>query len=1030
MSQRRRPTSEGASAVLSLREYVALSASAAGGTGAETARTSTAGNWVRRAPEVPLSEWARRWGLPTPGPLPAAGTAPAAGAALLSALLAGRKENLTAVPPEFPTFVDTALDASQRQAVARALATPDVCLLQGLPGSGRSRVLAEILTQLADRGQRVLLLAPTAAALDRVLEFLPAAVAQQALRWCAPEEHPEQLPPAAQAQTLPAWQRRLREHLLPQLRSAWAAATNRQEQRRTEAAVWQELLELVQEQARLEQQVRLLQEQQGAIPAQVAQQVQQVLASEEAFADATGSAAEWQERLRHCQRTYRLQEQQLQARQQQLRELLQHHQERLRELRARQQTLAPRAQAWQQRRWWSWHWWRALCCRMWRSQWQTLEKEVENLEGILATLQAEGRDLEAALAQLAARFAEDCQQQQQAEIARRQAALQEEEAAVRRRLDQLAAQVEQQGSQLFREHPRPSGRWLDLVPAAYQAWQERCLQEAAADELAGQALAYVESLLAQEADDWLARVPLLVAPLSLLRTAAWLRLAGIWDMVLLEEADCLSQAELLEAAGAGRRCLLMGSPAPEALWPRPGTGIPAPTTRTPFARLWEALHADPRRLPLAWVREGERLCCRLQAVPAEDRRYLEREPVADFPDIELRIWAPPGVPPRLAEVVFPCTLSLPQAKQYLYRELEKVLIQAQGCNAFWQEQSAGWRFWIGPEPPSGVQAVDLAEGVREWLGDWPGLSEGEAARGQPVGLSWAVDFARDQGWEWTRCADWVQQHLHLWDWGRTFYLDRLHRPRGPLAAILAELLGQPDNAAGGKGGGCLPALEFLPVPARAPRHRRSPEASRRPGSPTTGAGLEVDLSVPREAARLPAELRARLPEKGLVNYPEAQALVRYVQRLLEDPCLRALPAPRTVAVLAFQPAQVALLRALLADNALLGRTDIEVTADTPEAWRQRECAVAVLSLTRSRRQPALLSTSVEQWLLALTRPRFRLCLVGDAGMLCQQVWEPSVLSQSPVAFLEAQLAQGLRRYLHGQGRFPEAFRLRTDCQAS
>src|SRR5260370_2635116 len=92
---------------------------------------------------------------------------------LLHALLNGQTKDLVAVgPPPLETIVDTALDPWQREAVARAVHTPDLCLIQGTPGTGKSRVVAEILLQAARRGERVLFLAPAPAALDRVLEQL------------------------------------------------------------------------------------------------------------------------------------------------------------------------------------------------------------------------------------------------------------------------------------------------------------------------------------------------------------------------------------------------------------------------------------------------------------------------------------------------------------------------------------------------------------------------------------------------------------------------------------------------------------------------------------------------------------------------------------------------------------------------------------------------------------------------------------------------------------------------------------------
>src|SRR4051794_99779 len=63
------------------------------------------------------------------------GTPADPGRQLLARLLGGRTEELEPIRPVPVEVADSALDAAQREAVARALQTPDICLVQGLPGT-------------------------------------------------------------------------------------------------------------------------------------------------------------------------------------------------------------------------------------------------------------------------------------------------------------------------------------------------------------------------------------------------------------------------------------------------------------------------------------------------------------------------------------------------------------------------------------------------------------------------------------------------------------------------------------------------------------------------------------------------------------------------------------------------------------------------------------------------------------------------------------------------------------------------------
>lgn len=67
-------------------------------------------------------------------------------------------------------LLDQHLTERQRQAVATAIATPDICLIHGAPGTGKTRVICEVIQQAAARDWKILLVAPTHVAVDNVIE--------------------------------------------------------------------------------------------------------------------------------------------------------------------------------------------------------------------------------------------------------------------------------------------------------------------------------------------------------------------------------------------------------------------------------------------------------------------------------------------------------------------------------------------------------------------------------------------------------------------------------------------------------------------------------------------------------------------------------------------------------------------------------------------------------------------------------------------------------------------------------------------
>lgn len=63
-------------------------------------------------------------------------------------------------------------NSEQRAFVCTAISTPDLAVLEGPPGSGKTTVIVELLLQLLRRGKRVLLVASTNVAVDNILEKL------------------------------------------------------------------------------------------------------------------------------------------------------------------------------------------------------------------------------------------------------------------------------------------------------------------------------------------------------------------------------------------------------------------------------------------------------------------------------------------------------------------------------------------------------------------------------------------------------------------------------------------------------------------------------------------------------------------------------------------------------------------------------------------------------------------------------------------------------------------------------------------
>jgi hypothetical protein len=975
---------------------------------------------------------------PTPGPAPGP-------LQLLLQLLNGQTQDLQALCASPVTLHDTALDASQREAVERAIGTPELCLIQGLPGTGKSRVAAEIVLQAAAQGERVLLLGSSPAAVDRILGMVAGHEVVCAVRCVGPDEKVNELSASMRTLTFAEKVSAIREHSVLRAQRGRDEAEQCCCRRQKEESVWPRLLELAAAWQQLEEQRAVVRMGHARVPDEVQAQA---AAAESAAPASSPSAffaalAAWASTLAQTQARLAGDLELTRVAQSKSRQTLA-------SLLAQAEPLRPLAAAKQKGRWWTPRWWRATYQRDVVGRLAALDAQIETIQADLKAkdeaiqrLSAERAAVDQTAAAERARLVGAEVEARQAEVRDQAEALDHQAGLLRNKWDNLCHDLAVPGE-------RPPALAVTAVHAARELWQAQGEQDEERCRFARQWAAYLDEAAEEVATHLPGYTNVVAATTTALAgdphfgdTAAT---SQVFDLLLLDEAEQVTESEVLKAARRARRWVLIGQPAIDGerpLLPKPGptrNARPAAASGTAglrtgcFQRLWETLHGDPTRLAYAWVQDGERICCQLRPVTPEQRRWIESERVADLPEIELRILALPRVKPALAEVMFPPTMSIHEAKHYLYSELQEFPVQAPGRRLTWIDEPERVVLRLARTPAVDARAVTLEPGVQEWVGRTPA----EAAGARPVAVwhTCRLEFDRQAGWDRSRAEAWVHDHLHIRDLGRTAVLEVPYRMTPPLAAVLADVLFDESFSLDGEAKVAPasprhPALEFIAVP---PLARGKGERGARPSTtakalPRSGAGLELDLAAPRQGDRLPAELRAGLPGRGLVNYLEALAVVRRLEELVAAwPGNQ--PERSGIAVLALYAPQVELLRRLIQQSAKLKSANLPITVELPGALRQRECQVVLLSLTRSHSHRAVSFGDRPQALtLAMTRARSRLLLFGDPGTIVRRSQWAGALDHldEATAAREGQLITRLVRYLQGQGRHPGAFHL---CEGS
>jgi hypothetical protein len=234
-----------------------------------------------------------------------------------------------------------------------------------------------------------------------------------------------------------------------------------------------------------------------------------------------------------------------------------------------------------------------------------------------------------------------------------------------------------------------------------------------------------------------------------------------FGLLILDRAEELPEPEFSRLSLLAERWVLVGEALPPAE-SRSQNGRPARngrTTEVPFVyRLAKSLDRE------TWAMEGDRLVCRLSPLTPEQRREMTREPLADRPEIELRFVAPEGEP-ILAEIAFPTSLGVPDAKSFLFHTLGEVLFRTCGEFTWKHEAAAITAVWTATDTSAGVW-IDLESGVREKI-TGSGL----------FAFTAAVSFDTAAGWDAEKAQAWLANCLPPLATSRFAALPRSPGPR-------------------------------------------------------------------------------------------------------------------------------------------------------------------------------------------------------------------------------------------------------------
>ncbi|MEZ6141040.1 MAG: AAA domain-containing protein [Zavarzinella sp.] len=839
-------------------------------------------------------------------------------------------EQLTVTPAK---WWDAELDTNQQQIVQQVLSKRDLMIIDGPPGTGKSRTALEIIRQYLAEQKRVLWLWPTSADVDHCLQT---PLVQQLLpvRLLASGENRATLPIDISAWTAAGTLDHLSTQISLRHQDQLLDIQNKVRNLRHQQDAAHQLMEQWHANERAVASRKQLEEQKVQLAANVEQNPPAPLAQE----------------LAHIRNQF---QQQLET----LTEAVEQEQRRLDQAITNRDSSKANIDACQQQlelkdsgKWWN------------PTYWLTPGKE--SVHSKMEQIQTQYN-----LATLECNQLEDTLAQAKAELQKVQGLMQEKvHHLLEREIARQSHELDQEIGKTNKVTREFQSLYDDYVhqyspPADLSVGQLEADCRSIAEQLTGLQQAETAHLQAGElitqntaglADHLLLQSQLVVGAFDSISHDPWLQQllqqASYFDLVVLEEAQFISTEHLNAVSGLGHLLLLTGDSSASRLH-----GSPDCVVSPAFSDLIDQLAQN------SWKLHRDRLQCQLQPVPEEHLPYLEAEPVTDHADYVLWILNAPDESPELARIDFPLTAGFATAKAFVANELDLIRLQPILPGIRWETTTDSITVHWGPPEVVGQDHIDLGKGVREH------------ATG-PYTI--AVEFATDAGWTLESARAWIQEHLPAGA-NRVAHLIHAKRACTSLACWLKAAFGFPyaTNTKLDRDEHVM----FLPVPkpedavpAAGHSNPRGSGTKKTPAPRLQGAGFEVNLAERRERDTVPVDIARQLPQKGCVNYREATALISYLEDNISGPVVLTSPIPE----------QVELLRLLCAQSKRAA--DFQVLP--PNEAARTEAEIIALSLTRSHRTRAVSFGASPSVLANIARcARKRLIFAGDPGTLARRM---------------------------------------------